>query len=202
MRTKQKAHSMNTTHTAATVAAQIADAIQTLEQLADTLEQNPSATAAQLALLCTARNDSTWHQLARGVSYAVRTVNIYAERIAAQDEAQLYVYYDAIIPRTPDSGHGSVTFRLRNGHPIYVCHRTPPAWWNGKKFAPISAGALDAIENHIHETIVNTTTSNADPHTVAAMIQDAQTDARRTRATSALAQARHKLEDVARGIDR
>ena len=194
---------MTTTHSAATVAAQIADAIQTLEQLADTLEQHPSATAAQLTLLGTARNENeTWHQLARGVSYAVRTVNIYAERIAAQDEAQLAIYYDAIIPRTPDSGHGSVTFRLRDGHPIYVCHRTPPSWWNGEKFAPISSGALDAIENHIHETIVNTATSNADPHTVAAMIQDAQTDARRTRATSALAQARHKLEDVARGIDR
>lgn len=194
---------MTTTHTAANVAAQIAQAITTLKQLSETLDQNPSSTHTQLATLGAGySNDETWQQLARGVKYIVRAVNLYADRIAAEDEAQLAVYYDAIIPRCPDKSNGSVTYRLRNGHTIYPCHRTMPSWWNGEKFAPISSGALDAIENHIYARIVEPITDNANPDTLARIIQDGQTDARRTRATSALAQARHKLEDVARGIDR
>jgi len=209
--------------TTTTTGDKIAQAIAILEDLEQHLNERRSNTAAALETLTKQLRDDAENNgprtLPRGTTYQVEAINIYAQRLAADDIAELSVYYKAATPRNvDDAGNpapstGRVTYKLQTAKgsfitfdgkrpAIYVCERDAPTWWNGSRFAPLSPGALNAIEHDIYDTVVDVLTHNNETATVAAMIDDAHDDAKRNRTTSALAQARHKISDVARQIDR
>jgi len=204
--------------TTTTTGEKIAQAIAALEQLEQHLDERRSNTAAALETLTKQLRDDAGKNgprtLPRGTTYQVEAINIYAQRLAADDIAELSVYYKAATPRnvddagTPAPSTGRVTYKLRTGTingkrpAIYISERSAPTWWNGSKFAPLSPGALNAIEQDIADTVVEVLTNSNDAATVAAMIDDAHDDAKRNRTSSALAQARHKISDVANEIDR
>jgi len=185
----------------ATLAALAANLETTQEQLSTFSTISTAATGNLTELLA-----DTWHEMPRGISYAITAVTLSAPNVADKTRAELTAYYAARKNTNPEpekTAHGGLTWQLSTQHAPFIADRHTPTWWSYPKSSTMTDNARRNIEQHLTENVLHKITgAGKDARLIAAIIGDAHAVERARRAAAAVQRCRHTLDDLVRGIER